>query len=60
MSELIDGHEKTHLFACAYCRYTKEIGRTEPVTCPHCESNAGTYRILDYGELVRQPYPGAA
>jgi rubrerythrin len=60
MSELIDGYEKTHLFACAYCSYTKEIGRTEPVTCPHCDSNAGTYRILDYGELRSLQCPGAA
>jgi rubrerythrin len=52
-------HEKTHLFACAYCSYTKEIGRTEPVTCPNCGGIAGTYRILDHGELLRQPHPGA-
>ena len=51
---------KTHLFACAYCRYTKEIGRTEPVTCPSCGTTAGTYRILDLEELRAQPYPGMA
>mgnify|MGYP003581341123 CR=1 FL=1 len=53
MSESID--RKTHLFACAYCRYTKEIGRTEPVTCPSCGTTAGTYRILDLEELSIQP-----
>jgi hypothetical protein len=50
--------QKTHLFACAYCRYTKEIGRTEPVTCPSCGTTAGTYRLLDLDELRLQP--GAA
>lgn len=58
MSESTD--RKTHLFACAYCRYTKEIGRTEPVVCPSCGTSAGTYRILDLEELRAQPYPGAA
>jgi len=59
MSELTSQHEKTHLFACAYCSYTKEIARTEPVTCPNCGGIAGTYRILDHGELLRQPLSGA-
>lgn len=58
MSELIDRQTKTHLFACAYCSYTKQIGRTEPVTCPNCGDCAGTYRILDYGELLGQPAAG--
>jgi rubrerythrin len=56
MSEQTD--QKTHLFACAYCSYTKEIGCTEPVACPNCDGIAGTYRILDYGEVLRL-YPGA-
>jgi hypothetical protein len=59
MSEPIVRHEKTHLFACACCSYTKKIGRTEPVICPNCGGIAGTYRVLDHGELLHQPCPGA-
>ena len=45
---------KTHLFACAYCRYTSEIGPSEPVQCPHCNTTAGIYRILDLDEALAQ------
>lgn len=62
MTDLRDPARKTHLFACAYCRYTKEIGPGELVHCPRCSSNAGTYRILDYEivTLVPAANPGPA
>lgn len=59
MSDPCDPGRKTHLFACEYCRYTKKIGPGEAVLCPHCSSNAGTYRILDYDDLPPEGYAPA-
>ena len=47
-----DTASKTHLFACATCRYTTEIGRSETVQCPHCRTAAGTHRLLDLDEIL--------